>query len=108
MKMICKTRKILRDNKGESMVEVIVAFTLLSLMLVLFSEGMAWATNSEVQASANRDSADQAMIHLQQSLAGEASSGDAATRKGSSRWAGVSRCEYVIDGKVYVVYQPVG
>lgn len=108
MKMICKARKILLNNNGESMVEVIVAFTLLSIMLVIFSQGMAWATNSEVQASANRDSADQAMIHLQQTLAQEETAGESASNKDDSRWNGVSRCEYVADGNVYVVYQPVG
>ena len=108
MKMFCKTRKLLLDNSGETMVEVIVAFTFLTIMLVVFSQGLAWATNSEAQASANRNSADQAMIHLQQSLANEASAGDAARAKNSSAWTGISRCEYVVDGQIYVVYQPAG
>ena len=117
MKMIRKTRKVLLDNYGESMVEVIVAFTLLSMMLVLFSQGVAWATNAELQASASRDSADAAMLHLQQTLANEESAGESANEesagesanlKNSSSWAGINRCEYRIDGQVYIVYQPTG
>jgi hypothetical protein len=48
MKRLSKKICIIKDNSGESMVEVVVAFTLLSIMLVLFSQGISWATRSEV------------------------------------------------------------
>lgn len=106
MKMISKTRKLLLDNSGETMVEVIVAFTFLTIMLIVFSQGLAWATNSEARASASRNSADQAMTDLQAALAAEAVPGDAARDKATCGVSGISRCTYVIDGQTYVVYQP--
>ena len=69
MKCLIKTRRLLRDNSGETMVEVLVAFTLLSIMLVIFSQGIAYATRAEVRASKTREGADQAMADLQQKLA---------------------------------------
>ena len=46
MKLIKKTSSIFGNNSGETMVEVLVAFTLLSIMLVAFSQGISWATNT--------------------------------------------------------------
>ena len=51
------------------MVEVLVAFTLLSIMLVIFSEGIAWASKTEINATKRRDGADTAMKQLQHDLA---------------------------------------
>ena len=68
MKLIRKT-SLLRDNSGETMVEGLVAFTLLSIMLVIFSQGIAWASKSEMNATKSRDGADDAMISLQRDLA---------------------------------------
>ena len=51
------------------MVEVLVAFTLLSIMLVVFSEGIAWASKSEVNATKSRRSADASMRKFQTELA---------------------------------------
>ena len=69
MKLIRKTSSIFGNNSGETMVEVLVAFTLLSIMLVIFSEGIAWATNSESRATQRRSGADLAMKTLQHDLA---------------------------------------
>ena len=69
MKLIRKTSSIFVNNSGETMVEVLVAFTLLSIMLVIFSEGIAWATNSESRATQRRSGADLAMKTLQHDLA---------------------------------------
>ena len=68
MKLIRKTSLII-DNSGETMVEVLVAFTLLSIMLVIFSQGIAWASKSEMNATKNRNNADTAMKDLQHALA---------------------------------------
>ena len=65
MRHLITGNTILTDNKGESMAEVLVAFTLLSIMLVIFFQGIAWATKTEVNASNSRGRADQAMIDLQ-------------------------------------------
>lgn len=75
MKCLLKTRRLLRDNSGETMVEVLVAFTLLSIMLVIFSQGLAYASKAEINAMKSREGADQAMNQLQAKLA----SGERAT-----------------------------
>ena len=54
------------DNRGETIVEVIVAFALLSIMLVLFSQGLAAASRSDMKAMETRTAADKAMLTLQQ------------------------------------------
>ncbi|MBO4681500.1 MAG: hypothetical protein J5623_06310 [Clostridiales bacterium] len=51
------------------MVEVLIAFTLLSIILLMFSQGIAFATKAEANATDNRNAADQAMASLQQKLA---------------------------------------
>lgn len=65
---------MLIDNSGETIVEVTVAFTLLSIMLVIFSQGIAYATSAEVNASKSRNRADAAMIELQRTIAQPTSS----------------------------------
>jgi len=74
MRCIYKRGRIITDNSGETMVEVLVAFTLLSIMLVIFSQGLAWATRSEVQASRSRNNADEGMKAFQTMYATEAKS----------------------------------
>ena len=69
MRLIRKTYRILGDNSGKTMVEVIVAFALLSIMLLAFSEGIAWATRTEINASKSRSSADIAMRVFQEYIA---------------------------------------
>lgn len=70
MKIISKTKEMIRDNSGETMVEVMVAFTLLSIMLLIFAQGISYATNAEMRAQRSREHADQAMIALQKKRAG--------------------------------------
>lgn len=60
---------ILRDNSGETLVEVLVAFTLLSIIMVTFSQGIAFATRTEARATKNRKNADMAMNRFQTRLA---------------------------------------
>ena len=67
MKKISKLyRHLIGDNSGETIVEVIVAFALLSIMLVLFSQGLAAASRSDMKAMETRGVADKAMLKLQQ------------------------------------------
>ena len=58
-------RHHINDNRGETIVEVIVAFALLSIMLVLFSQGLAAASRSDMKAMETRAAADRAMLQLQ-------------------------------------------
>ncbi len=69
MRRIRKTIGILRDNSGETIVEVLVAFTLLSIIMVTFSQGIAFATRTEARANENRKNADLAMLDFQTRLA---------------------------------------
>ena len=69
MRLIKKNYSLIADNTGETMVEVIVAFALLSIMLLLFSQGIAGATRSEYYAIKNRASADVAMRALHEYIA---------------------------------------
>ena len=108
MKLISKTGRILKSNSGETIVEVTVAFTVLSIMLIVFSQGIAWATRTELQANESRDSADSAMIALQGVLASEETPGDKASSKDNCGVAGIDRCVYIVNGQTYVVYQPTG
>lgn len=59
-------RHLISENRGETIVEVIVAFALLSIMLVLFSQGLAAASRSDMKAMETRGAADKAMLKLQQ------------------------------------------
>lgn len=69
MRCISKTGRILRDNSGETIVEVLVAFTLLSIVMLIFSQGIAFATNTEFRANKNRENADAALKNVQFRLA---------------------------------------
>ena len=66
MKKICKLSLLIQDNRGETIVEVVVAFTLLSIMLVILSQGITSASKAMINANDHRESADKAMIQLQQ------------------------------------------
>ena len=69
MKRMIKNAWVTKNKSGETMIEVLVAFTVLSMMLLLFSQGIAWATKSEVNASNSRSAADTAALALQEYLA---------------------------------------
>ena len=63
MKIVSKLHP--RDKRGETIIEVLVAFALLSIMLVLFSQGITAASKSDVKAMQTRTAADKAMLDLQ-------------------------------------------
>lgn len=70
MKIIAKTKAILIQTKAETMVEVIVAFVVLSIVMALFAQGLNYATSAEVYAIENGKDYDQSMIYLQKTIAG--------------------------------------
>lgn len=109
MKMIKKTVSILKDTSGESIVEVLVAFSLLSILMVLFSQGLTSASLSEMNAKKNRESADQSMITLQKKIASTNPKADAQERESISVQTtsdSVKTYKYVIDGNTYIVFYP--
>ena len=69
MRRISKTGNILACNSGETIVEVLVAFTLLSIVMLMFSQGIAFATNAEFRANRTRENADEALRRVQCRLA---------------------------------------
>lgn len=106
MKFIVKKGFRRSGKRGETMVEVLVAFVLLSIILVLFSQGIAWATRAESNATNNRKAADSAMEALQHDLA----SGTKGSAVEGSRILvkdGVELVPHVIteNGFSYVVYR---
>lgn len=112
MRLIKKTNSILGSNSGETMVEVIVAFTLLSIMLIVFSEGIAWATRTEFNAGKSRTSADVAMRALQEYIAtstvdeSKYSNSITVSENNTQLQAGWRKHEYTVtvDGDVYLYY----
>ena len=70
MKIIAKTKAVLREQKAETMVEVVVAFVVLSIVMVMFSQGLKYATTAEVYAVENGKACDKAMINLQRFITG--------------------------------------
>ena len=106
MKLIRKNGHVLGDNKGETIVEVVVAFTVLSIMMVLFSQGIVYASRSSMQADKKRDDADKAMIDLQEQIATDTSGSvpvPADVPAGIDGFV-VYRQVYQVDSKTYVVY----
>ncbi|MCR5329208.1 MAG: hypothetical protein K6E12_10215 [Saccharofermentans sp.] len=113
MKILKKSLSILKSRSGETMVEVLVAFTLLSLMLLIFAQGLSYAANAEVRAVSNRKDADQSMIALQKKLS-------SANPKTSEDSISVTSRDpinvdsgeiipyvYTVDGNAYTVFMPV-
>ena len=114
MKLFNKTKDILSNESGETMVEVLVAFTLLSIMLVIFAQGITWASKSEVNAITSRTAADQAMRKLCSELAGhditDVSSGEDPVGTYNVGTGKISCYEYtvVVEGEAftYEVFEP--
>ena len=68
MKYIRKTVDIIKDNSGETIAEVLVAFILLTIVLLIYSQGIAMATKSEFNADNSRTGADKAMKQVQNDI----------------------------------------
>ncbi len=68
MKILKNSKSILINNSGESIAEVLVAFVLLTIIMVIFAQGLAFATNSQANAKESRDAADASMKALQSKL----------------------------------------
>lgn len=107
MKILKKTSSILKNTSGESIIEVLVAFTLLSIMMVVFSQGLASASVSEVNAKKTRDSADQSMIDLQRKLASSTPKEGAEERNAISVGSDtIKSYRYEFNGNTYIVFYP--
>lgn len=109
MKILFKKGFRRSGKRGETMVEVIVAFLLLSILMVMFSQSIASTTKAEVQATKNRNSADNAMKALQQELAAGVNKGSGSTDDaipvGDSDKVDIVPYIYSENGYTYVVYR---
>lgn len=113
MRCIYKKR-ILDYNSGETMVEVIVAFTLLSIMMVIFTQGITWASKSEMNASKRREAADEAMLQVQRLIVNDRKRAIIDRRPSFVGWSFSDRLFYKkyecqINGTTYtyVVYEAI-
>ena len=70
MKILPKTKAILISTKAETMVEVIVAFLVMSIVMVLFAQGLRYATSAQTYAIDNGRACDKAMIELHKTVSG--------------------------------------
>ena len=69
MKCIRNAAIILKGKSGETIAEVLVAFILLTIVLLIYSQGIAMASKSEFNADKSRTGADQAIKQVQDDIA---------------------------------------
>jgi Tfp pilus assembly protein PilE len=74
MKIIRKNDQLL-NNKGETIVEVVVAFAVLSIMMVMFYQGITYASRMGAIAENKRSDYDQALIKRQEKWSTHTDSG---------------------------------
>ena len=75
--MIRKNSSIAYDNKGETLVEVMVAFIVLITVLALFTGAVTFASSSVTQSINKRRTTDDGYTALLQKIAGEPTPGAA-------------------------------
>ena len=109
MRKLSKKTHILFDNSGETMVEVLVAFTVLSIMLLVFAEGLQMATRNTITADKSRDGADAAMATVQSKIAAGENFGHAeeeiALSSDGDDVTGIVPYTYTENGYTFVVYR---
>lgn len=76
MKILAKTKAVLMANKAESIVEVIVAFVVITIVMAMFAQGMNYVTSAEKYAIENTKDNDTAMLRLQRTVTGVADEAD--------------------------------
>lgn len=94
-------------NKGETIVEVMVAFIILLIVLALFGDSIIATGNAEKYANERRTEADNAMKQLQAKLSGDGSSevSSVSTKSINVQSGNIVATSYVTpDGLVYWVF----
>ncbi|GEM_PF-3073952 len=79
IKRISGLKNLLQDNRGETIMEVVVSFLILSIMMVLFAQGLKYAGNARTYAIEECDAADKAIIALQKTINNVADPADEVT-----------------------------
>ena len=78
MKIIGKTKAILIEKKAETMVEVVVAFLVMTIVMALFAQGMRYAATAQNFAMEKTRDTDKALKCLQNTVAGKSNPADVA------------------------------
>lgn len=104
MKILAKTRAALFCNKAETMVEVTVAFLVLSIVMVLFSQGMRFANRAENYAIDRSRDSDSALKELLDT----AINSDGGASGGSSTDEDLDGKSGMLKLKVYTVHSADG
>ena len=109
MKCLKKVTSILNDNSGETIAEVLVAFILLTIVLVVYAQGIALATNSEMNADKSRTGADKAMKQVQDDIASGNYDDSYQVQGYFNDRVKHNTYSFTIDGKTYtyVSYEPI-
>lgn len=84
MKILAKTRAALFCNKAETMVEVTVAFLVLTIVMALFAEGMRFSNRAEkfaIDRSRDSDSALKGLLDTAVNGSGPATGGNTSIEK---------------------------
>ena len=74
MKLIAKTKEVLLTNRAETIVEVSIAFVVLSIVMVLFAHGMNYATSAEKFSIDTTKDYDLALTSLLKNVSGHSQS----------------------------------
>lgn len=72
MKIIGKTKAILLANKAESIVEVVIAFVVMTMVMALFAQGIRYSAVAENHAIERSKDSDAALRRLQNTVTGKA------------------------------------
>ena len=105
MKKIRKNYQLIRDTKGETIVEVVIAFALLSIMMVMLTQSISYASRTDIRAGNIRKYNDQALTELQHRIATKTNTESPAPLQVFNGKA-VSRLVYNIEveGQTYTYY----
>ena len=72
MKIIGKTKSIMLANKAESIVEVVIAFVVMTMVMALFAQGIRYSAIAENHAIERTKDSDAALKRLQNTVTGKA------------------------------------
>jgi len=72
VKIIGKTKAILLANKAESIVEVVIAFVVMTMVMALFAQGIRYSAVAENHAIERSKDSDAALRRLQNTVTGKA------------------------------------
>ena len=106
MKIIAKTKAVFADNKAETIMEVLVAFLVLTIVMVLFAQGISYANVAEMYALNNGKTSDDSLFELQKTISGN--NGSAKIQNETPENFSLEGCSKDIKLRQYCVVAPEG